>query len=448
MRIGYLDCSGGISGDMFVGALLGAGWSEESFRDCVRWLDDEIVELVIEKRSHFALEGLGIRVVSIHDKKHDHGHEHKHDHGHSHGHSHNHDHHHSHAHESGHEHNHSHAHHRGLKDVLDCLDQGRLDPEVRKAAGRVFERLAEAEAFAHGKSVDTVHFHEVGAVDAMIDIVAACQGLKDLGIEKLYVSALPVGKGTVHCAHGEIPLPAPATAFLLQGGEMRFAGEGERTTPTGAALATTLGEWGPPPAMSLTKIGVGAGERSLPDVPNLARLFVGEFVSSEQGEETPRLDELPLPMVMKGLPGEWGRVVELNAQIDDATAEEMGAWMDLLFADGALDLFFTPIIMKKSRPGTQLSVICRPELEKKIISRLLEETSTLGVRRSEQWRRELPRRQILVSTRYGEIPVKQALRGEQWIGKPEFDACRRAAAEHQTTAREVWRTVIAGLDPI
>jgi pyridinium-3,5-bisthiocarboxylic acid mononucleotide nickel chelatase len=408
VRVGYLDCSGGISGDMFVGALLSAGWEESKLRECVAWLNEEIVELVVESRSHNGLAGLGIRVVSVYDHSHDHSHDHGHD------------------------------AHRGLAEVLECLDRGNLNRSVRESAEAVFRRLAEAEAFAHGKSAESVHFHEVGAVDAMIDIVAVCQGLHDLGIETLYVSPLPVGKGTVKCAHGEIPLPSPATSYLLQGGEMRFAGEGERTTPTGAALATTLGVWGPPPAMALERLGVGAGERGLPDVPNLVRLFVGEERTGPNWghEDSPSRSNCP---------GSWGRVVLLESQIDDATAEEMGEWADRLYEDGALEVFYTPVNMKKGRPGSAVTVICAEQDEERLMSRLLTDTSTIGVRRQCQWRRELERRERKVQTRYGEISVKEVRRGTGWIGKPEFEDCRAEANRNGVPVREVWRAAIAAL---
>jgi len=415
VRIGYLDCSGGISGDMFVGALLSAGWPEENFRRTISWLSEEIDELIVERREHSSLAGLGLRVVSCHD------------HGGS-------------AHAHG-----SHAH-RGLADVLACLDKGDLAPPVREMAGKVFGRLAEAEAAAHGKDLAKIHFHEVGAVDAMIDVVSVCQGLFDLGVEKLYLSSIPVGQGSVNAAHGEIPLPAPATSYLLKGGRIRWMGSDERTTPTGAALATTIGQWGPPPPMTLMAVGTGAGSRSLPDVPNLARLFVGE---TDGKSGAPISSDLIYPSDPRGPgadPGDWRCVVELITQIDDATAESISLWSTELAELGALDVFQCAIAMKKNRVGTKLTVICRPDREEALTTYLLEATSTLGVRRNLQWRKELLRRDEAVQTPYGEVKVKLAQRADRWIGKPEFESCREVAQNKGVHFRDVYRSAIASLN--
>ncbi len=450
MRIGYLDCSGGVSGDMFVGALLSAGWPEERFRRTVSWLDDEITALKIEQREHSSLSGLGILVTSRYDKTgsqapeltdHNHSHSHAHPQGDSHSQPSEKDN--DHSHETVSDHDHS---HRGLSDVLACLDQGELAPPVREMAGRVFERLAQAEAAAHGKTLADVHFHEVGAVDAMVDVVSVCQGLFDLGIEKLYLSSIPVGRGSVKASHGNIPLPAPATSYLLKGGQIRWMGPGERTTPTGAALATTLGEWGPPPPMTLSSIGTGAGSRSLPDVPNLLRIFIGETenvsIQGEAGDPVCPAD----PPGPANYPGQWRSIVELTTQIDDATAESIGLWSSVLMQAGALDVFQSAVTMKKNRLGTKLTVICRPDREKEITACLLETTSTLGVRRSLQWRIELPRREGVVQTTFGQVKVKLSMRGDRWVGKPEYESCREIAEAKGVSYGDVYHSVIVALD--
>ena len=420
MRVAYLDCVGGISGDMFVGALLDAGWPEEDFRACVAWLSDEIAELRVERREHQALVGKGIRVIPAAENSHDHGH------------------------------SHGPVFFRGLPEVLVCLEAAPLAPGVREKAGKVFQRLAEAEARAHGKSLEEVHFHEVGAVDAMVDIVATVQGLADLKIDALYVSTVPVGRGTIKAAHGMIPLPAPATAHLLQGAPIRWTdGEGERTTPTGAALVTTLGRWDRPPAMALRTVGTGAGSRTLQDAPNLARLFIGEMW--EDVASAP-LGSMPdwgwSDSTETAAPGHWGEVRILATQIDDATGEEIAGWVEGLMRTGALDVTLTPVTMKKGRPGIVLEVVCRPEKEQVLAGLLLNESSTIGLRRRCEWRRELVRRESDVATPYGVVRVKLAERAGAWVGKPEYESCRELAERAHIPLRVVWRAAIAALEQV
>lgn len=469
MRIGYLDCIGGISGDMFVGALLGAGWSEDSLRECVSWLSHEIADLRVERRMQQGLEGFGIRVVptgsrpshednsaygSAHDSRHD-------DHSTCRG-----------GQRAGHhDHGSNHADHcathydngarRGLSEVRDLLNRAPLVSEVREKALQVFGRLAEAEARAHGQPIDRVHFHEVGAVDAIVDVVAVCQGLHDLGVEELYVSPLPLGQGTTESAHGSIPLPAPATAYLLEGVPVRWTGvEGERCTPTGAALVTVLGRWGAPPAMDLLAVGTGAGERWFPDVPNVARLFLGAAVPGAPIPEgsDPRaalggrppwgwVQEAPGPAAaLSTCPGSWREVVVLATQIDDASPEEIASWTERIGGAGALDVYLVPVVMKKGRPGSLLTVICRQEDESRLQGILLRESSTLGVRRRVEWRRELERRMQEVPTPFGPVKVKMALRGERWVGKPEFESCREVADAAAVAFRDVWRAAVVALE--
>ncbi len=433
MRIAYLDCIGGISGDMFVGALLDAGWPEASFREAVSWLSGEIAGLHVERREHYSLAGLGIRVEL-----------------------------------SG-------GGARGLTEVLEVLARSPLAPRVRDMAARVFRRLAEAEARAHGKSLEEVHFHEVGAVDALVDVVSTCQGVVDLDIEELYVSSVPVGQGTIEAAHGMIPLPAPATAHLLKNVPIKWvAAEGERTTPTGAALVTSLGRWDAIPAMHLESVGTGAGSRSLPDIPNLARLFIGQRVQggAEHGglpmpgsgwdlpawgwggapsedrsqEASQREGVFSQAGLCAAVSGVWRRVAVLSVQVDDATPEEIAGWVRRLEQGGALDVTLAPVTMKKARPGALLTVICRPEVEPDLVDLLLNESSTLGVRRHMEWRRELEREVRLVETRFGQVIVKMALRGDRQVGKPEFESCREVAEASGVAFREVWRAAVSALE--
>ncbi|MBD3236751.1 MAG: DUF111 family protein, partial [Candidatus Eisenbacteria bacterium] len=397
MRIAYLDCVGGISGDMFVGALLDAGWAEEALREGVAWLDDEIEALRVELRHDRSFAGRGIAVVPARRG-------------------------------AG-------AGHRRLQDVLALVERAPLPEPVIGRARAVFQRLAAAEARAHGRAVEKIHFHEVGEVDAIVDVTATCLGLHALGIERLHVSPLPLGSGRVTSAHGEIPLPAPATAYLLEGAPVRWSGaEGERCTPTGAALVATLGDWAPPPPMCITRVGCGVGTRPLSDMPNLARLFVGEACCATEGGPGAILDprgttEIPpwgwpapdahASRVGPPSPGRWGRVVLLRAQIDDATPEALADLAARLRGAGALDVWQSAVQMKQGRLGTEIGVVVRPGGDEPLVALLLRESPTLGVRWRLEWRRELVRREVVVQTEFGEIRGKLAWRGDRWEGKPE-----------------------------
>ncbi|MFH1144449.1 MAG: nickel pincer cofactor biosynthesis protein LarC [Candidatus Eisenbacteria bacterium] len=427
MRVAYLDCGGGVSGDMFLGALLDAGWPEERLRHAVAWLKPEVGELRVESRMRQGFRGLGLVVQPA--AEHDH-------------------------------------HHRGLTEVLALLAQSPLPPAVRGKAEEVFRRLAEAEGRAHGRPAAEVHFHEVGAVDALIDVVGTASALTEMGIEALYFSPLPLGSGLVPSAHGAIPLPAPATAHLVQGIHVAFTGlDGERTTPTGAALVTALGRCMPPPPMFLERVGTGAGSYSYPDRPNIARVFIGRTagVPSPEGvAEDPQIfggsgaalafSDLPLwgwggdrEERREACPGFWTRTAILETQIDDASSEEIALLCEELRKAGALEVMAGPVQMKKARIGFRLAVVCRPDREESLAAHLLLHSTTLGVRRRLEWRRELERRSLEVPTCFGSIEVKEARRGERWIGQPEYEAVRRAALEHGVPFRDVYRAALAAL---
>jgi len=408
VRIGYLDCVGGVSGDMFVGALLDAGWPEAALRRSVAWLGREIAELRIETRQTSGFRGQGIVVVPS-------------------------------AAASG---------HPSLADLVARLAQAPLEPAVREASTKVFRRLAEAEARAHGKPLDAVRFHEVGAVDSLVDVVAACCGVRELGLERLHVSPVPLGSGRVKAAHGSLPLPAPATAILLEGAPVRWTEvDGERCTPTGAALVTALGTWSPPPPMTLTRVGCGAGTFSFADVPNLVRLFVGDAPPPGGGAERPGaaagLDDAPMwgwgSAPGEVCPGRWNRVAVLCTQIDDATPEEIGWLAERLRGGPALDVLVESVQMKKSRIGFHLTLIARLADEEALMAELLRHSPTLGVRRRVEWRRELERAPGSVATPYGAIEIKLARRGEGWVAEPEYESCRQVAEQAGVGLREVMR---------
>ena len=311
-----------------------------------------------------------------------------------------------------------HRHRRGLTEILGLIEGSGLPERVRQDAGRVFRRLAEAEAAVHGCTPEEVHFHEVGAVDAIVDIVGAAAGLARLGVDEVRFSTLSCGGGHVHCEHGTLPVPAPATARLVEGFEVRLGGEdeGELLTPTGAAILTALGRQGPPPPMRVQAVGCGAGGREREGSPNLLRLWLGETADDEEADTV------------------W--CVETN--LDDCPGEVVGYAMDRLFAEGALDVYLTPIQMKKSRPGVKMTVLADADRVEAMEAVLFAETPTFGVRRTEMRRSKLERESVRVDTPHGPVSVKVGRRkGQSVTVEPEYEDCRRVAEERGVSLREV-----------
>ena len=330
-----------------------------------------------------------------------------------------------HAHSGGHE-PHPHAHprgerHRGLREIRKIVESSKLSERVQSRALRVFETLVQAEARVHRVAVQKVHLHEVGAVDAIVDIVGACICLEELGVDRLIVSPLPTGSGIIHCEHGIFPVPAPATVEILKGKPV-YGGpwEGEMVTPTGAALVTSLAdEFGPLPPLRLAKVGHGAGTRDPKDHPNLLRGFLGE------------LDE-PSALLEK--------VTVIQTSIDDLNPQVYGYLMDRLFAAGALEIFFTAIQMKKNRPGTLVTVIVPDDRFDEVGAQIFRETTTIGFRYQRMDRVELGREIRKVKTRFGPIRVKVSLfQGAVVQATPEYEDCRAAALKAGVALREVQR---------
>jgi uncharacterized protein (TIGR00299 family) protein len=319
-----------------------------------------------------------------------------------------------------HEHEHGHHHHpqRTLGDVLGILRGGRLQSSALAAAERVFTRLADAEARAHGSTRDAVHFHDVGAVDAIVDIAGAAVGLALLQASAVRASALPVGGGFVDGPHGRIPVPAPGTAELLRGWPVVDTGvRSELVTPTGAAILTTLASAGAMPSMTVTTIGYGAGTRDPVETPNVLRCFVGEATATPAADET---------------------IVQAETTIDDMSPQLYEPLMERLLAAGALDVFLTPVIMKRSRPGVVVTVLCAPARMDDLAAALFQETSTIGVRWSEWKRRRLAREMVTLSTTFGPIPFKVSrLDGRVVTVTPEFADVLRVAREKGLAVREV-----------
>jgi uncharacterized protein (TIGR00299 family) protein len=416
MRIAYLDCFAGISGDMLLGALVDAGVPLAVLADATSALDLNAslrVETVdrsgISCTKVHVLEGdeLAENVYSQHPKT-------------------------QHLHKLGHAHTRepfeeesaqAAVHGRSLTDIRALIQAASLAPAVQQTALRAFELLGHAEARIHNVPVDDIHFHEVGAVDAIVDIVAASAGIHHLDIAAWHCSPLNVGGGMVRCAHGVFPVPAPATADLLRGVPTYSAHiQKELVTPTGAALIRALNPgFGPQPAMSVEAIGYGAGTRNPPDFPNVLRLSIGE--SAEDTRDT---------------------VTVLETALDDLSPQVLAHVAEIALARGALDVMLTPVVMKKGRPGTLLTLLCKPEDTAAFESLLLAETSTLGIRIRQDRRMTLERRHETVATPYGDIRIKIGARdGNDLNAAPEFEDCRSAALAHNVALKLVQQSALA-----
>jgi len=394
MRIAYFDCLSGISGNMVLGAMLACGLDESVLLAGLAQLPLHGWKLTVERVSKQGISALHVDVVEEH-----------------------------HEHEMGQgEHHHHHAH-RGLGDILHLIEHSGLSPQVKKTASDIFTRLGQAEAEVHGTTPDQVHFHEVGAVDAIIDIVGAAIGLEALGIDRVLASPLPLGRGWVTCAHGTFPIPAPATALLVRGVPIAESDiDAELVTPTGAAIITTLAErFGPLPGMTVGQVGYGAGSKELPR-PNVLRLFLGEEAAELAATE----------------------IVGLETNLDDLPGEVLGYLMDRLFAAGALDVFFTAIQMKKNRPGVLVRVLCAPGEVDACTGILFAETTTLGVRRTLYTRAVLPREFRTVDTPYGPVRLKISRWNDIERAEPEYEDCRKLAEGQGVPLLAVYRAAREG----
>lgn len=390
MRGLHFDCFSGISGDMTLAALLDAGVDAESVRDGLASLGLPIrLEVAKVRKGGFAATQISIEAPEENV-------------------------------------------HRHLPEVEEILNRGRLTPSQRELALRIFRRLAEAEATAHGLPLDKVHFHEVGALDSIADIAGVAIALDLLGAERITSRSVPPGSATVKCAHGLMPVPAPGTAALLRGVPLAPSPiKAELTTPTGAAILTTVvQEWTEQPIMMIERIGHGAGQRDFLEQPNLLRVFVGEVEAS--GGVYPR----------RANPAEFDRVWMLETNLDDVPAEVIGYCFDQLFSAGALDVFSTPIQMKKNRPGVLLSVLA-PESAVPVLETILfRETETFGIRRYPVERSKLQREAVTVTTPWGPIRGKRGWReGKASVFTPEYEDCARVARQHGIALRDVYTEV-------
>lgn len=376
MRIGYFDCFSGISGDMTLGALVDAGVEPGLILSAIASLGLPC-ELTFETVRRAGFRATHAKVLAPEEQS-----------------------------------------HRYLRQIEALIEKSTLTPRQRDLSLKIFHRLGEAEAAVHGIDLNRIHFHEVGAVDSIVDIVGAAVGLESLGVERFESSPVPTGVGTVKAAHGLMPLPAPGTAELLKGIPLAESSvRMELTTPTGAAILGTVCErFGPLPAMTIESIGLGAGTKDLPTQANILRLFVGTIE----------------------LPSGADRVWVLETNLDDLPGEVVGYTTEQLMAAGALDAFVTAIQMKKNRPGVMLSVICEEPRILDLEAIIFRETTTLGIRRYPVSRHKLRRKSVQVETKYGVIRGKLGwIDGRPPAFSPEHDDCARAAATHQVALREV-----------
>jgi uncharacterized protein (TIGR00299 family) protein len=413
----YFDCFSGASGDMIVGALLDLGLPLEALRSALGSL---AIDYGGVSAGRVLRAGVSATKFHVHAEEavpaggHTHHHQH-HDHGHDHhgsGHAPAHDH-------GAHHHHHHDGHdHHSLAEIAGSIGRSGLSPAGKDRALHLFHRLAEAESAIHGVPLDRVHLHEVGAIDSIVDIVSAVFGLEWLGASTVIASPLAVGSGTVVCAHGTFPVPAPATARLLTGVPI-YSGPiaAEMVTPTGALIVTEYAAgFGPLPPLKVERIGYGAGTRDFKGHPNVLRLFVGEAADDAAAE----------------------RIVTIQCEIDDMNPQLFGPLMDRLAAAGALDVFYAPVQMKKNRPGVLVTVIAHPEHREAIAGVLFTDTTTIGVRYHETARDRLDREIVTVDTPAGPIRFKVARRdGRVLNAAPEFDDCARAARERGLSIKDV-----------
>jgi uncharacterized protein (TIGR00299 family) protein len=381
MKIAYLDAFSGMSGDMTIGALLHLGVSLDALWDELRKLPLSGYQL-----HHTGREQSGIQAVKFHVEVHDPLHE------------------------------------RSFRAIAQMLRESILTPPVKETALRIFTVLAEAEGRVHGVAPDAVHFHEVGAIDSIVDIVGTAFGLHNLSIERVYVSPLPMGKGLVPSRHGVLPIPGPATVELLKGWPVRLEdGSAEMVTPTGAAIVAALGHRGALPQMQVSAVGYGAGERTLPDRPNLLRIILGETVEATRDEQ----------------------LLVLETNIDDLNPELYEYVMERLFAVGARDVVLAPIQMKKNRPGMLLWVLCDPVEREKLSGVIFAETSTLGIRSYPVTRTALRREMKEVLTVYGTVRVKVAYTPDGRVHRaPEYEDCKRLAHERAVPLKLVYEAAL------
>ena len=410
MKTLYFDCFAGASGNMILGALIALGVDEEKLVEQLRLLDVAEFEIEISTRDKSGISATHAEVKIPNEKA-----------------------------------------HRHLHHIEKIINDSRLADSVKKRAVKIFRKLAEAEAKVHGIETEKVHFHEVGALDAIVDVVGACVGFEMLGIEKFYCSKIHVGSGFVNMAHGKFPVPPPAVAELLKNVPI-YSTEivGELITPTGAAIiATVCEEFGQIPEMTIEKTAYGAGTRNYENFPNVLRLMLGETRDQLRITNYELRIEDEENSIGEGLRTKNKELIVIETNIDDLSPQVLGFVMERAFEIGALDCWFTPIYMKKNRPATMVSILCGEDKKENLIALLYTETSTLGVRVSTVERNCLEREIQKVETEFGEIDVKIAkYKGEIVNAKPEYDQIREVAVKLEIPMREIERKILDNLKGI
>lgn len=427
MKTLYLDIFSGISGDMFVGALMDLGVDAHRFEHELEKLPLDGYHLHVSRQQKSGIAGTKFDVHLSGD----HDHDNHHDHGHG-GHSHHHEHGHSHGHE--HEHHH-HDENRTFGEIKQLISKSALSDWVKKKSIAVFQRIADAEGAVHGKPPEQVHFHEVGAVDSIVDIVGGCIALEMLGKPRVLAAPVVEGVGWIDCAHGRFPIPAPATLAILgaRGVAVTQCDEPqELVTPTGAALLAEFAEtFAPMRGLSAEKIGFGLGTRDNKTRPNVLRAVLGTESTVHSPQST------------VGLDWESDTIAVLETNLDDVSAEILGDFVERAFAAGALDVFHTPIQMKKNRPGVLLTVLCAEGDADKFSEMILRETSAFGVRRHLTERRKLRREFTKVKTPFGEVTVKIGKLGGKVVqAAPEFESCKQVAEQAKVPLKEVYEAAL------
>ena len=462
MKILYFDCATGISGNMAIGALLEICDGEQYLRDELAKLGVPGYQLNVIKRDSHGIDGTyvevleantGIPVDAIHDGNKNvgssatlglhHGHTHSHHHEldsspehHSHGHYHDHEHDHSldnhcHNHQDDNDNNHNHNHvHRTYADIKQIIEGSGITEAAKELSRSMFQKVAAAEAAVHGKPIDEVHFHEVGAIDSIVDIVSVAILMDYIKPDRVISSVVSDGCGTIKCAHGVLSVPVPATSMIYKNEHIRFKQievPTELVTPTGAAIISTFAEsYGLMPEMNLNKIGIGVGSRNIGG-PNTLRVFLGEDVTADGATQN-------------------GDIIVINSNIDDSSGEDLGYVLEKLMDAGALDVSYAPIFMKKNRPAYRLEVICRAEIREKLSEIIFDETTTIGVRYYLVQREELARVRTLVDTELGQIEAKQvSTTSGHTYTYPEYESMKSIASELGVSMKSVRAAFEKGL---
>lgn len=397
MKVLYFDCSSGISGNMTLGALTEIIGDENYLINELKKLNVDGYKIEISKKVKNGITGTYVDVILEHEHEYHHDHEHEHEHEHEH---------------------HHHHEHRNLNDVNKIIDESSLGENVKDLAKKIFVRVAKAESKVHNKPLNEVHFHEVGAIDSIVDIVGTAILINKINPDKVISSIVNDGYGFIECAHGKMAVPVPATSEIFTEAGVKFRQidiDTELVTPTGAAIIAELSnEFKVMPAMSVEKIGWGAGYKDI-DIPNVLKVYLGEMESKDN------------------------TVCVMETNIDDSSGEILGFTSEKLFEQGALDVFFTPIFMKKNRPAYRLTVVCKKDDMEKLQNIIFRETTTIGIRYRFEERKVLERKETEIDTKYGKLKVKEVVNnGEKYV-YPEFESVKKLAKENSIPLKELYK---------